>query len=80
MPDYPPLEGPPPQIFTDEHVRGWEQQLHNLAVANAIISKGERMGITMEQTRRDCDGLCEFFHRALAEERGQQAEHPLPVV
>jgi hypothetical protein len=79
VPDYPPIEGPIPQIFTEDHIREWEQQLQNLAVANAIIQKCERCNIPVAASRADCDGLCAFFHAMLAEERGQQAANPLAL-
>lgn len=77
---YPPMPGPPPQIFTHEHVAGWERELQNLAVADWILQKAERAGVPVEATRRDCDALCQFFQRMIAEETGQQASNPLPRV
>jgi hypothetical protein len=79
MPNYPPTEGPVPQVFTDQHIREWEQQLQNLAVANAIIQKCERCGIPVQTSRQDCDALCSFFQAMLAEERGQQTPNPLAL-
>jgi len=79
MPEYPPLSVPAPSPYTDDHIREWEQQLQNLAVADAIIKKCERCKIPVDASRRDCDGLCEFFQRMIAEERGQQAARPAPI-
>lgn len=77
--NYPPLEGPEPQIFSREHIKEWEEQLRNLSVANAVINKCERCRIPVQTSRTECDSLCEFFQGLIAEETGQQATRPLVV-
>lgn len=79
MADYPQLQGAPPQIFTPDHVRDWEAGLQQLAVTNAVIQKCERCNIPVQTSRQECDSLCDFFHRMIDEERGQQAANPLPL-
>lgn len=79
MPDYPPLDGPEPQIYTQEDVANWYQQLQNLAVANAIIKKCERCNVPVDPSRKECDALCVFYQNLIREEQQQQARSPLAV-
>ena len=75
--DYPPLEGPAPQIWSQEQVALAEQHLRTLAIVDYILKKCERCGIEVGQTRADCDGLCTFFQNIIKEEKGKDA--PLPT-
>lgn len=77
--EYPPLEGPEPQIWTADHVRAAEEALRQLAVADAILKKCERCKIPVNELRADCDGMCQFFTHWLEEYRGQQASLPLAI-
>lgn len=79
MPEYPPLNSPIPPIYTQDHVRDWEQALQQLAITNEVIKKCERCRIPVEASRQECDSLCEFFRHMIAEERGQQASMPAPM-
>lgn len=79
MPEYPPLNGPEPRIFTDEDVSNWYQQLQNLAVTNAVIAKCERCNIPVEPSRRECDALCTFYHGLIDEDKQQSARSHLSV-
>lgn len=79
MPEYPPLDMPEPSIYTSEHVKEWEEQLRNLAVANAVIQKCERCKIPVQTSRTECDALCEFYQTMIAEVTGQQSTRPLPI-
>lgn len=79
MASYPPLDQPVPQLYTSDHVKEWEEQLRNLAVADAVIKKCERCNIPVQTSRTECDALCDFFQGMLAEERGQQAARPLAI-
>lgn len=79
MPEYPPLQGPEPRIYTDEDVNNWYQQLQNLAVANAVIAKCERCNIPVDPSRRECDALCTFYQGLIAEDRQQSARSQLSV-
>lgn len=77
--NYPPMDQPMPQIYSHEHVKEWEEQLRNLAVADAVIKKCERCKIPVQTSRTECDSLCEFFQAMIEEERGQQATRPHPI-
>lgn len=79
MPTYPPLQGPEPRIYTDEDVGNWYQQLQNLAVANAVIQKCERLNIPVDPSRRECDSLCTFYCGLIEEEKQQSARSTLSV-
>ncbi len=79
MANYPPLDQPVPQIFTNEHVKAWEEQLRNLAVADAVIKKCERCNIPVQTSRTECDALCDFYQGMIAEETGQQSTNPRPI-
>lgn len=79
MPEYPPLQGPEPRIYTDEDVGNWYQQLQNLAVANAVIQKCERCNIPVEPSRRECDALCTFYHTLIEEDKQVTARSTLSV-
>ena len=79
MPEYPPLQGPEPRIYTDEDVNNWYQQLQNLAVANAVIAKCERCQIPVDPSRRECDSLCTFYQRMIEEDKQVSARSQLSV-
>lgn len=79
MANYPPMDGPLPQVYSSEHVKAWEEQLRNLAVADAVIKKCERCNIPVQASRTECDALCDFFQAMIAEETGQQTPSPRPV-
>lgn len=76
MPNYPPIDGPPPQVWTEQHTAAAEDALRQLALVDHILQKCERCKIPVTELRADCDGLCNFFQRIIAEQRGQQAELP----
>lgn len=74
MPTYPPLEGPPPQVWTADHVRMAEDGLRQVAVTDAILKKCERCKVHVGETRAECDSLCDFFQTFLSEHKGQQSD------
>lgn len=79
MPDYPALNSPVPQLYTQDDVSTWYQQLQNLAVVDAVIKKCERCAIPVDPSRRECDALCTFFQGLIAEETAQNTTSPRPL-
>lgn len=80
MAKYPPLEGPEPNPFDDTHIRAAEDAVRQLAYVDALIKRCEKCKIPASELRKDCDGLCDFFTNFLAEQKGQSAPLPQPVV
>lgn len=79
MASYPPLDSMPPPLWTDQHAAAAEQALRDLAVVDHILKKCEACKIMVGQMRADCDGLCEFFTRWLAEYHNPQTANPPPL-
>lgn len=78
-PLYPPIEGPIPEVWTQQHLARAEESLRQLAVVDHILQKCERCNIPNGALRADCDGLCRFFQSVIEEMRGQQAALPQAV-
>lgn len=79
MPQYPPLEGPVPSPWNHDHLRVAEDGLRSVAVTDAILRQCERCKIHVDETRKECDNLCDFFQHFLAENKGQNSSLMPPV-
>lgn len=80
MPQYPPMDILPPQIWTDQHLAAAEQSLRDLAVVDHILQRCERCKIAVGQMRADCDALCSFFQTWIADYKHTQSDSPPPMV
>ena len=80
MPQYPPMDILPPQLWTDQHLAAAEQSMRDLAVVDHILKRCEACKIGVGQMRADCDGLCEFFTNWITEYKNPQSGTPSPLV
>lgn len=78
-PQYAELKDPLPMIYTPDHYKDWDAAMRQLAIANAVISKCEKVQMPVSEERLTCDALCSHFNRLNAEFRGPQAANPIPL-
>jgi hypothetical protein len=76
MPTYPPLDRPPPKIYTSDHFQSADAAMQTLAVVNHILEKCERCQWPVEAQRAECDGLADFYESFNAEWRGPGTATP----
>lgn len=79
MAKYPEYNGPLPPIYGPDDHRQWEEAIQQAAVANALISACERVGMPVQELRANLDAATEFLHGLKAEFLGPQSPNPQPM-